>query len=113
MKGALYLLNSRTYMHTCLRDWRFVPSFIIHICQAQHEDKVSLQIFLIAAVRNDVAINHHYLFTRFDTEGILRLFDKLWKYRIQSRGNGRVGQCNKQPARNIISDNTRALFQQD
>ncbi|CAG8443048.1 10173_t:CDS:10 [Funneliformis mosseae] len=43
MKGALYLLGSRTYMYTCLRDWRFVPKFITHICQAQHDDKPSVQ----------------------------------------------------------------------
>ncbi|RUP06522.1 hypothetical protein BC936DRAFT_140311, partial [Jimgerdemannia flammicorona] len=38
MKGALYLLNSRTLMLTCLRDWRFVPRFMLTLCQAQHED---------------------------------------------------------------------------
>ncbi|CAI2164709.1 4841_t:CDS:10 [Funneliformis geosporum] len=43
MKGALYLLGSRTYMYTCLRDWRFVPKFITQICQAQHDDKPSVQ----------------------------------------------------------------------
>ncbi|CAJ0904050.1 1258_t:CDS:10 [Entrophospora sp. SA101] len=43
MKGALYLLGSRTYMYTCLRDWRFVPLFITRICLAQHNDKPSIQ----------------------------------------------------------------------
>jgi len=45
MKGALYLLGSRTYMYTCLRDWRFVPKFIIQICQAQHDDKVCKALY--------------------------------------------------------------------
>ncbi|KAI8578771.1 hypothetical protein K450DRAFT_245430 [Umbelopsis ramanniana AG] len=43
IKGALYLLNSRTLMLTCLRDWRFVPKFMLYLCKTQHEDKISVQ----------------------------------------------------------------------
>ncbi|OZJ03795.1 hypothetical protein BZG36_03001 [Bifiguratus adelaidae] len=46
MKGALYLFKSKTLMLTCLRDWRFVPRFILSLCKAQHEDKVSVQDLL-------------------------------------------------------------------
>lgn len=42
IKGALYLLNSRTLMLTCLRDWRFVPKFMLYLCKTQHEDKVHI-----------------------------------------------------------------------
>ncbi|CAG8434329.1 1354_t:CDS:10 [Diversispora eburnea] len=58
MKGALYLLGSRTYMYTCLRDWRFVPSFITSICQAQHDDKISVQE-MIRKVFYDYLMNYN------------------------------------------------------
>ncbi|RGB33631.1 hypothetical protein C1646_815894 [Rhizophagus diaphanus] len=58
MKGALYLLGSRTYMYTCLRDWRFVPKFIIQICQAQHDDKPSIQE-MIRKVFYDYLMNYN------------------------------------------------------
>ncbi|CAO3588698.1 unnamed protein product [Absidia cylindrospora] len=43
MKGALYLLTHKSILMACLRDWRYIPDFIISICSAQHEDKLSIQ----------------------------------------------------------------------
>ncbi|KAF7723510.1 hypothetical protein EC973_001885 [Apophysomyces ossiformis] len=43
LKGALYLLTHRSFLMTCLRDWRFIPKFVLSICRAQHEDKLSVQ----------------------------------------------------------------------
>lgn len=43
MKGALYLLTHKSILMACLRDWRFIPDFILSICSAQHEDKPSIQ----------------------------------------------------------------------
>ncbi|KAI8099232.1 uncharacterized protein BX664DRAFT_272366 [Halteromyces radiatus] len=43
MKGALYLLTHKSILMPCLRDWRFIPEFILSICNAQHEDKPSIQ----------------------------------------------------------------------
>ncbi|KAG0174459.1 hypothetical protein DFQ30_004302 [Apophysomyces sp. BC1015] len=43
LKGALYLLTHRSFLMTCLRDWRFIPRFVLSICGAQHEDKLSVQ----------------------------------------------------------------------
>ncbi|ORZ04733.1 hypothetical protein BCR42DRAFT_474389 [Absidia repens] len=43
MKGALYLLTHKSILMACLRDWRYIPDFILSICSAQHEDKLSIQ----------------------------------------------------------------------
>jgi proteasome activator subunit 4 len=43
MKGALYLLTHKSILMACLRDWRYIPDFILSICNAQHEDKLSIQ----------------------------------------------------------------------
>ncbi|KAI8327989.1 hypothetical protein BC941DRAFT_364207, partial [Chlamydoabsidia padenii] len=43
MKGALYLLTHKSILMTCLRDWRYIPDFILSLCNAQHEDKPSIQ----------------------------------------------------------------------
>ncbi|CAG8548665.1 30916_t:CDS:10 [Gigaspora margarita] len=70
MKGALYLLSSRTYMYTCLRDWRFVPSFISSICQAQHDDKPSVQE-MIRKVFYDYLLNYNNTaFKTIRTDGL-------------------------------------------
>ncbi|CAG8478849.1 9710_t:CDS:10, partial [Acaulospora colombiana] len=70
MKGALYLLGTRTYMYTCLRDWRFVPSFITRICQAQHEDKPSVQE-MIRKVFYDYLLNYNNTaFKAITTDGL-------------------------------------------
>ncbi|KAI8379085.1 uncharacterized protein BYT42DRAFT_495617 [Radiomyces spectabilis] len=43
MKGSLYLLTHKSILMACLRDWRYIPKFITTLCQAQHEDKISIQ----------------------------------------------------------------------
>lgn len=43
IKGALYLLTHKSILMACLRDWRFIPDFILSLCNAQHEDKLSIQ----------------------------------------------------------------------
>ncbi|KAI8988823.1 hypothetical protein BDB01DRAFT_842338 [Pilobolus umbonatus] len=43
MKGALYLFTHRSILHPCLRDWRFIPDFVISLCSAQHQDKLTIQ----------------------------------------------------------------------
>ncbi|CAO3568761.1 unnamed protein product [Mortierella alpina] len=43
MKGALYLLSARTLTLPCLRDWRFVPDYVLRLCTAHHADKPSVQ----------------------------------------------------------------------
>ncbi|KAF9994804.1 hypothetical protein BGZ79_000402 [Entomortierella chlamydospora] len=46
MKGALYSLSSKALMLPCLRDWRFVPEYVLRICTAHHADKPSIQILI-------------------------------------------------------------------
>ncbi|KAF9169581.1 hypothetical protein BGX20_010129 [Mortierella sp. AD010] len=46
MKGALYSLSSKALMLRCLRDWRFVPEYVLRICAAHHADKPSIQILI-------------------------------------------------------------------
>ncbi|KAI9246724.1 hypothetical protein BDA99DRAFT_526780 [Phascolomyces articulosus] len=43
IKGSLYLLRHRSILTPCLRNWKFIPSFILSLCGAQHEDKPSIQ----------------------------------------------------------------------
>jgi len=43
MKGALHLLTSKSLALTCLRDWRYVPEYILLLCKAHHADKPSVQ----------------------------------------------------------------------
>ncbi|KAG9300251.1 hypothetical protein G9A89_011324 [Geosiphon pyriformis] len=70
MKGALYLLHSRTLMDTCLKDWRFVPTYITRICEAQHEDKPSVQE-LIRKVFYDYLTNYsNTAFKLITSEGL-------------------------------------------
>ncbi|CAG8466985.1 9745_t:CDS:10 [Ambispora leptoticha] len=71
IKGALYLLNSRTLMHPCLKDWRFVPTFILRICDAQHVDKPSVQE-LIRKVYYDYLTNYsNTMFKMISSDGLL------------------------------------------
>ncbi|KAF8964857.1 hypothetical protein BGZ46_000706 [Entomortierella lignicola] len=46
MKGALYLLSSKALILPCLRDWRFVPDYVISLCTGYHADKPSVQILI-------------------------------------------------------------------
>ncbi|ORX56233.1 hypothetical protein DM01DRAFT_330261 [Hesseltinella vesiculosa] len=43
MKGALYLLKHRSIQLWCLRDWKYIPAFILSLCQAHHSDDLSIQ----------------------------------------------------------------------
>lgn len=43
MKGALYLFTHKSILMPCLRDWRYIPDFIMAICRAQHQDKLTIQ----------------------------------------------------------------------
>ncbi|KAF9940539.1 hypothetical protein BGZ65_006679 [Modicella reniformis] len=46
MKGALFLLSSKTLILTCLRDWRYAPDYVLRICMGHHADKPSVQSLL-------------------------------------------------------------------
>ncbi|KAF9434968.1 hypothetical protein BGZ76_007123 [Entomortierella beljakovae] len=46
MKGALYLLSAKTLTLPCLRDWRFVPDYVLSLCTAHHADKPSVQALI-------------------------------------------------------------------
>ncbi|RCI01929.1 hypothetical protein CU098_000361, partial [Rhizopus stolonifer] len=43
MKGALYLFTHKSILMPCLRNWKFIPDFIMAICNAQHQDKLTIQ----------------------------------------------------------------------
>ncbi|KAG2196811.1 hypothetical protein INT47_002738 [Mucor saturninus] len=43
MKGALYLLTHKSIIMPCLRNWQFIPTFVMAICGAQHQDKLTIQ----------------------------------------------------------------------
>ncbi|KAG0049518.1 hypothetical protein BGZ83_005704 [Gryganskiella cystojenkinii] len=43
MKGALYLLSAKSLALPCLRDWRYVPEYVLRLCTAYHADKPSVQ----------------------------------------------------------------------
>ncbi|KAI8387347.1 hypothetical protein BD560DRAFT_321031 [Blakeslea trispora] len=43
MKGALYLLTHKSILMPCLRNWKFIPDFVLAICNAQHQDKLTIQ----------------------------------------------------------------------
>ncbi|KAI9261229.1 hypothetical protein EDC94DRAFT_122877 [Helicostylum pulchrum] len=43
MKGALYLFTHKSIIMPCLRNWQFIPTFVMAICNAQHQDKLSIQ----------------------------------------------------------------------
>ncbi|KAG0312267.1 hypothetical protein BGZ99_009606 [Dissophora globulifera] len=46
MKGALFLLSAKTLTLPCLRDWRFVPDYVLRLCTAHHADKPSVQALI-------------------------------------------------------------------
>ncbi|KAI7863239.1 hypothetical protein BDF14DRAFT_1734412 [Spinellus fusiger] len=58
MKGSLYLLTHKPLLMICLRDWNFVTMFVLAICRAQHEDKLSIQE-LIRRVFVDYVSNYN------------------------------------------------------
>lgn len=60
MKGALYLFTHKSLLLPCLRDWKFIPSFITAICHAQHQDKLTIQE-LIRKVFMEYISNVHSL----------------------------------------------------
>lgn len=43
MKGALYLFTHKSIIMPCLRNWQFIPTFVMAICGAQHQDKLTIQ----------------------------------------------------------------------
>lgn len=43
MKGALFLLSSKTFLNVVLRDWKFISPFLKTMALAQHEEKPSVQ----------------------------------------------------------------------
>ncbi|KAG0355172.1 hypothetical protein BGZ54_001264, partial [Gamsiella multidivaricata] len=43
IKGALFLLSSKTLALPCLRDWRFAPDYVLRLCTMHHADKPSVQ----------------------------------------------------------------------
>ncbi|KAI8373532.1 hypothetical protein EDC96DRAFT_498664 [Choanephora cucurbitarum] len=43
MKGALYLFTHKSILMPCLRNWKFIPDFVLAICNAQHQDKLTIQ----------------------------------------------------------------------
>ncbi|CAG8507014.1 6948_t:CDS:10 [Ambispora gerdemannii] len=68
IKGALYLLNSRTLMHPCLKDWNFVPTFILRICDAHHPSVQEL----IKKVFYDYLTNYsNTMFKMISSDGLL------------------------------------------
>lgn len=43
MKGALYLFTHKSILMPCLRNWQYIPRFVLALCNAQHQDKLSIQ----------------------------------------------------------------------
>ncbi|KAI9321667.1 hypothetical protein BX666DRAFT_1850314 [Dichotomocladium elegans] len=43
MKGALYLLQHKSILNTCIHKPELTPRFVLSICKAHHEDKPSIQ----------------------------------------------------------------------
>ncbi|KAI9254007.1 hypothetical protein BY458DRAFT_521472 [Sporodiniella umbellata] len=43
MKGSLYLFTHKSLLLPCLRDWNFIPDFVAALCNAQHQDKPTIQ----------------------------------------------------------------------
>jgi proteasome activator subunit 4 len=43
MKGALYLFTHKSILMPCLRNWQYIPRFVLALCSAQHQDKLSIQ----------------------------------------------------------------------
>lgn len=43
MKGALYLFTHKSILMSCLRNWSFIPQFVMALCGAQHQDKLTIQ----------------------------------------------------------------------
>lgn len=43
MKGALYLFTHKSILMACLRNWRFIPDFVMALCGAHHQDKLTIQ----------------------------------------------------------------------
>ncbi|KAF9586315.1 hypothetical protein BGW38_007062 [Lunasporangiospora selenospora] len=46
MKGALFLISTKALTLPCLRDWRYVPEYVMRICRAHHADKPSVQMLV-------------------------------------------------------------------
>ncbi|KAF9978770.1 hypothetical protein BGZ73_000417 [Actinomortierella ambigua] len=44
MKGALFLLSTRSLMLPLLRDWKYAPDYICRLINAHHQDKPSIQM---------------------------------------------------------------------
>ncbi|KAF9164493.1 hypothetical protein DFQ26_001384 [Actinomortierella ambigua] len=44
MKGALFLLSTRSLILPLLRDWKYAPDYITRLINAHHQDKPSIQL---------------------------------------------------------------------
>ncbi|KAI7908029.1 uncharacterized protein BX663DRAFT_425475 [Cokeromyces recurvatus] len=62
MKGALYLFTHKSILMPCLRHWKFIPSFVMAICNAQHQDKLTIQELIREVYTDYVSYIHTYSF---------------------------------------------------
>jgi proteasome activator subunit 4 len=62
MKGALYLFTHKSILLPCIRDWRFIPTFVETICGAQHQDKITIQELIRKVFRDYIHYFNAYSF---------------------------------------------------
>ncbi|KAL1919118.1 uncharacterized protein VTP21DRAFT_2500 [Calcarisporiella thermophila] len=79
LKGALYLLSNKSFLHTCIRDWRFVPQFLVNLCKAQHSDKPSVQKMIQVVMINSVMSYYDPSFVATPTAVLAEFAEQLEK----------------------------------
>ncbi|KAI9483082.1 MAG: hypothetical protein EXX96DRAFT_599664 [Benjaminiella poitrasii] len=62
MKGTLYLFTHKSILMPCLRHWKFIPSFVMAICNAQHQDKLTIQELIREVHADYVSYMYTYSF---------------------------------------------------
>jgi proteasome activator subunit 4 len=62
MKGALYLLTHRSILAAVLRNWKYIPGFVMSICGAQHQDKLSIQELIRRVFLNYISAFNSFTF---------------------------------------------------
>lgn len=70
MKGALYLLTHRSILAGVLRQWKYIPGFIMAICGAQHQDKLSIQELIRRVFLNYISSFNSFSFRILVPEGL-------------------------------------------
>ncbi|CEJ03873.1 hypothetical protein RMCBS344292_17848 [Rhizopus microsporus] len=85
MKGALYLFTHKSMLLPCLRDWKFIPGFIMCICHAQHQDKLTIQELIRKVFMEYISNVHSLSFRVLTPRDITSILESIYSITDESK----------------------------